>query len=350
MTGTLQKSRGDATPPPPIEIMCQALNQKNICVEWLAGDGSDRCYYRIFLPEINQRYVLMQLTGTDAENLKTDNYEWLKVGRILEHAQILAPKPVAILKQHGAIIMEDYGDQMFETIALNAIKAKDKAKLSSLYSEALDLILQMLSIKKSQSQSWCQRAFDLEKLKWELEFFHRHFLDSLLQKPLASKQRELFQRDIDVLSQFLATHSNWFVHRDFHSRNIMVTNTKLGLIDFQDARLGPAAYDIVSLIFDSYIPLPKPSRLDLLKEIGERGANRIGKDFTIELNATWRPMLLQRQLKALGSFGYLTKVKNRPQYRQCVGPAILTLESSMLFDARWPYLSGELLDFLATQT
>jgi aminoglycoside/choline kinase family phosphotransferase len=332
MTGTIQKSRSDATPPPPIETLRQALNQTEIKVDWLAGDGSDRCYYRIFVPALNQRYVLMQLTGSDAENLAQDNYEWLKVGRIMEQARLLVPKPVAILKQHGAIIMEDYGDQMFETTALQHFRANEAGALDKLYSEALDVILQMLSIPRNPQQSWCQRAFDLEKLSWELEFFHRHFLENLLQRPLQGKQREAFQKDVMAISEYLASHSTWFVHRDFHSRNIMVTNTKLGIIDFQDARLGPAAYDIVSLIFDSYIPMPMTTRMALLAEITARGKESLGDKFATEIEATWRPMLLQRQLKALGSFGYLTIVKNRPQYRQCVGPAIRTLDKEMLFD------------------
>ena len=148
------------------------------------------------------------------------------------------------------------------------------------------------------------------------------------------------------LAQFLSQDSKWFVHRDYHSRNIMVKDDRLALIDFQDARLGPASYDLVSLCFDSYVPLS----MDFRKSVFDKGVAEIAAQGGVEASASiltyFRPMLLQRQLKAIGSFGYLTKEKKRGDYLKYVTPALQTLDPDLIFDDRWPFLSKTLIQLI----
>ena len=164
---------------------------------------------------------------------------------------------------------------------------------------------------------------------------------------LSAAEQAEFEVDIKALSAFLASDSQFFVHRDFHSRNIMIHENNVAVIDFQDARLGPASYDLVSLVFDSYVPLAPSVRLELLEQGFEIIAELAGKEASVRARSEWRPMLLQRQLKAIGSFGYLTVDKHKGDYIKNVAPALQTLFDADVQDARWPILSGKLLHILA---
>ena len=127
----------------------------------------------------------------------------------------------------------------------------------------------------------------------------------------------------------------------------MIHENNVAVIDFQDARLGPASYDLVSLVFDSYVPLAPSVRLELLEQGFEIIAELAGKEASVRARSEWRPMLLQRQLKAIGSFGYLTVDKHKGDYIKNVAPALQTLFDADVQDARWPFLSGKLLHILA---
>jgi aminoglycoside/choline kinase family phosphotransferase len=136
------------------------------------------------------------------------------------------------------------------------------------------------------------------------------------------------------------------VHRDFHSLNVMVKNGTLAVIDFQDARIGPSAYDLVSLCFDSYVPFNNEQRMELMQNGIKHIGKKLGAEMQKEVEAHWKPMLLQRQLKAIGSFGYLTMVKKRGDYLKYVRPALATLANDLVFDQRWAFLSKDLLSMM----
>jgi aminoglycoside/choline kinase family phosphotransferase len=104
-------------------------------------------------------------------------------------------------------------------------------------------------------------------------------------------------------------------HRDYHSRNLMLHNGQLYIIDFQDARMGPDTYDLVSLLRDSYVDLPEETVNELLAYFlalkGETGRER-------EFRQRFDLMALQRNLKALGTFGYQTTARRNPVYIQYI--------------------------------
>ena len=338
--------KGRLSPPPPAAI-AKALGVDHLTVEWLAGDGSDRCYFRVRSPELTKSLVLMQLSGTDAENLKRGRYDWVEISDLLRANQIAAPGCVAILADHAAIIIDDYGDIMLESVALELHKNGKHNEVLSFFNKALQTVGHFLSIDPTPGSVWTSRSFDQERFEWELRFFLTKYLEPVAHYTLSASEEVEFCNDIRAISTFLASASRYFVHRDFHSRNVMIHNNSIAVIDFQDARLGPPSYDLVSLVFDSYVPLAPESRLQLLNEgfeiieaFGQSQAAARAKD-------EWRPMLLQRQLKAIGSFGYLTVDKHKGDYIKNVAPALQTLFDAGVQDGRWPFLSGRLLHILA---
>ena len=347
LLSNIKPTKQGALPPPPNAPVAVALGVKDVSIEWLAGDGSDRCYYRIICDnDRNKTYVLMQLSNQDANLLEHDGYDWIKIAKILDRQRITVPKPVKSLPQFAALIIEDYGDRMLETIAFDLLHQKQRSELVSLYEQALGIIAKMIRIPSATTEIWCSRGFDEERYQWELDFFRKKFVGPVARWEFTKAEEAAFQKDCRMISAELAMYSRYFTHRDFHSRNIMVKNGRLAVIDFQDARLGSPAYDMVSLCFDSYVPFRDSERLQLMEDGMDIVRSQVSKTVREEINHHWRPMLLQRQLKAIGSFGFLTIDKNRGNYLKYVKPALETLDRPIVFDKRWPFLSGDLIERL----
>ena len=259
----MSQTSGRLSPPPPAAL-AKALKIERLTIDWLAGDGSDRCYFRVRSPELNRSYVLMQLSGTDADKLKIGQYDWVDVSNILKANGIAAPGCVAILSEYAAILIDDYGDVMLETATLDFYKKSNINGCLPMFEGALRTIGQFLAIPATPGNIWTKRSFDRDRFVWELRFFLAKFLEPIGHYTLSRHEMAEFSRDVEALSTYLSAASRYFVHRDFHSRNIMVHDDQVAVIDFQDARLGPPSYDLVSLVFDSYVPLSIEARLSLL--------------------------------------------------------------------------------------
>ncbi len=338
--------RSDALAAPPPHAICSALGVDTIQIDWLAGDGSDRCYYRLRSPEIIGSHVLMQLSEQDAEDLRKDGYDWIKVADLLGKRGIFIPKVITTIPEHAALIIEDYGNDMLEKLVKGCLENDQHKPVIALYSECFEILAKFLAIRPREEHSWCRRSFDTERFVWELDFFWSKYAEQCAKITLTPAERARFKSEAHALSEELSANSKYFVHRDFHSRNILHLKQRLAIIDFQDARLGPAAYDLVSLCFDSYVPFNSKVRTELLEVGLDIIGNDRGSEVRDDIERLWKPTLLQRQLKAIGSFGFLTVDKNRGNYLKNVEPALKTLEEQDLFDERWPFLSGRLLELL----
>lgn len=328
-------TRKDVLPPPPDGVVAKALGVKSVSIGWLAGDGSDRCYYRVTSPERPEPLVLMQLSGQDAERLKADEYDWIKVARILSARGVFVPEVITTLRENAAIVIQDYGDVMLEGRVKDLVAKGDWTTIRELYRRCSGIVAQFLKVEPDPKAVWCTRAFDEERYVWELNFFQQKYLTAVAGITFSKGEQEAFGREVHALARALAAQSRYFVHRDFHSRNIMAQGDKLAIIDFQDARLGSAAYDLVSLCFDSYVPFTSAFRHQILDD----GLKLVGDEAAV----WWKPVLLQRQIKAIGSFGFLTVDRQRGDYLKYVAPALATLEDAGVADERWPFISGEML-------
>src|SRR5262249_11865006 len=107
-------------------------------------------------------------------------------------------------------------------------------------------------------------AFDVEKLSWELEFFTKHFVEGYRGIQLTAAQRGALATEWSTIVQELAGEPRVLCHRDYHSRNLMLSGGSLYIIDFQDARMGPDTYDLVSLLRDSYVDITERELDDLI--------------------------------------------------------------------------------------
>jgi aminoglycoside/choline kinase family phosphotransferase len=319
------------------------LSDTSLQSHWLAGDGSDRSYYRVKSAAGGKTFVVMMLSDVDTAKIRAGTYEWITVGNLLRSQGIAVPAALKPFPDHSALLIEDYGDLMLQDAVIDLISKSSFSEAMKLYRKPAEVMGTLTKIPLSKSREWGHRAFDLEKLTWELRFFVQKYVQAATSIQLNSAENDQLKDDIDNLCRFLSDAGKYFAHRDYHSRNIMVIDGGVGIIDFQDGRTGPITYDLVSLVFDSYVSFSHTQRIDLLDLCIDEMCLASGKDLRSEIALTLCPMLLQRQLKAIGSFGYLTIEKERGNYLKYVRPAVQTLVDFGVEDRRWPFISGELL-------
>jgi aminoglycoside/choline kinase family phosphotransferase len=211
----------------------------------------------------------------------------------------------------GLLYLEDLGDITFESQVQNA---GDEVR-AHYYRHAIADLVALQRYASAHPDTGCiafSRTFDYELLKWELDHFREYGLEAQGHQPSPSERDEL-ERIFRRIAEELAAAPRIFVHRDYQSRNLMVEQTgtgchRLRMIDFQDALLGTAAYDLVGLLRDSYVAL-SPSLLDALvadyvAAVGTDGGFKRLFDLQV----------VQRKLKDAGRFVFIDRVKRNPSF------------------------------------
>jgi aminoglycoside/choline kinase family phosphotransferase len=159
-------------------------------------------------------------------------------------------------------------------------------------------------------------AFDVEKLNWELEFFATYFVQGYRGVPLGASERAALSEEWQAIVHELAAEPRVLCHRDYHSRNLMLREGSLYIIDFQDARMGPDTYDLVSLLRDSYVDIGDRELDELIAYFLAVKRSDSAAAADDEFRRRFDLMALQRNLKALGTFGYQTVTRRNTVYIQ----------------------------------
>jgi N-acetylmuramate 1-kinase len=284
------------------------LAARNARVVPLTGDASDRRYFRI-LPADGPSIVLALHAGAiDFASLPFAN-----VAALLQQI----PLPVPIVLDHsdalGVLALQDLGD-----VTLQAhLGAAAPTEHAALYRQAVALVelLQRRGNELRSDQYLPYRiAFDVEKLTWELDFFVKHFMEAFRGVSLTPAERSALGGEWASIVEELASEPRVLCHRDYHSRNLMLHDGSLYIIDFQDARLGPDTYDLASLLRDSYVDITDVELDDLIAYFLALRSTPDDQDFRRRFDL----MALQRNLKALGTFGYQTTTRRNPVYIQYI--------------------------------
>ena len=211
----------------------------------LTGDASDRKYFRV-----RKRGGKSIVVALHAEAFDPETLPFLRVAELFLTMPLPVPAIVDRAPDLGILALEDLGD-----VTLQAhLGAAPTAEHRRLYREAVALIeqLQRRGDELSSSGAPAYRiAFDVEKLTWELDFFAKHFLEAYRGAAISDATRAALADEWRALTEELASEPRVLCHRDYHSRNLMLHDGRLYIIDFQDARLGPDTYDLVSLLRDS---------------------------------------------------------------------------------------------------
>src|SRR2546427_34531 len=215
----------------------------------LTGDASDRKYFRIIPADATSIVLALHAGPIEFATLPFAN-----VANLLQQV----PLPVPVVLDHsdalGIIALQDLGD-----VTLQAhLGAADAAEHAALYRQAVSFI-ELLQRRGAELASDAylpyRMAFDVEKLTWELDYFVRNFIEGYRGVVVtAAAKAALAEAWIPIVEE-LASEPRVLCHRDYHSRNLMLHQDSLYIIDFQDARMGPDTYDLVSLLRDSYVDI-----------------------------------------------------------------------------------------------
>lgn len=303
----------------------------------LTGDASDRRYFRV-MPRDGSPFVL----AVHAAPFEYATLPFVNVAELLG----AMPMPIPTLRGHaddlGVLALDDLGD-----VTLQArLGAASTTERLALYREAVSLIeiiqRRGRELRNPRFISY-GIAFDVDKLTWEMNFFVKHFLEAYRGASIAPDDRTTLTRELSTIVEELAGEPRVLCHRDYHSRNLMFWHDRLHVIDFQDARMGPDTYDLVSLLRDSYVDLPEDTVEtlidDYLAATGRAGTTALfRKRFDV--------MALQRNLKALGTFGYQTTTRGNPVYIQYIPRTLLYARNTLFAHERFAGLRTVLATYI----
>ncbi|MBF0212750.1 MAG: phosphotransferase [Magnetococcales bacterium] len=260
----------------------------------VAGDASFRRYFRV--DSSRGRSILM-----DAPPEKEDSAPFLDIARFLRSHGIPAPEVLADRLEQGYLLLEDFGDLTY----LKALESGASAEV--LYRAAVETLATLQATPEDGACIAHRRPFDRAMLRRELALFTDWYVEGICKRPITLEDRSAFDGVFDRLLDGILVQPWTLVHRDYHSRNLMWRDGQVGVLDFQDAVMGPITYDLASLLRDCYVAWDAPFRERVMGWwfADPRIQARYGVDWsTFRRDLEW--MGIQRNLKAIGIFGRLS--------------------------------------------
>ena len=326
----------DPTLHPPVRAYLDRENMSDARVVALTGDASDRRYFRV-LPRSGDAFVL----AVNAAPFVYDQLPFVNTAQLFAAMPVPVPRILGHADHLGVLALEDLGD-----VTLQAhLGSAPPARHAALYREAVSFIhIFQTRGRELASPDYLPFgvAFDVPKLTWELDFFIKHYLVAYRGVTFSDAERAALSAECALIVNELAEEPRVLCHRDYHSRNLMLCGDSLYIIDFQDARLGPDTYDLVSLLRDSYVDLPWPVVDELIAYfLALQGRAAQAAEFRRRFDL----MALQRNMKALGTFGYQATARGNSVYIQYMARTLNYVRDNL---TRYPRF-GRLAELLAAQ-
>lgn len=288
-----------------------AKEKKKISIEKLTGDASTRRYYRILRG--NDYYVVC----LDRPLRDGETYPFFEIQQCFYKNKIRVPEIYDYNFKKGYILEEDLGDVTLLRWLATAKGSQDELRI---YKECIDILIKIHSIptsKKTKTKKHFNAAlrFDYEKLMAETEMTVNFFIKKTLKTKWNKKKKDSFMELFSPICKKLADGPMVLCHRDFHSRNLMLKNSRPVVIDFQDARLGMRQYDLVSLLEDCYYQLDPKNIETLKKYYWNKTKNSVASNKNYEKFCYYYDLMaIQRTFKAIGSFSYIYHSRKDKRY------------------------------------
>ncbi|HWP60526.1 MAG TPA: phosphotransferase [Candidatus Acidoferrales bacterium] len=305
----------------------------------LAGDASSRRYYRASLDgeQVPSSVVVMELSG---KNLPLSSEElaifpeplaelpFLNLHRFLRRLGVRVPRLYGQWAEEGLLMLEDVGD-----VSLwDAVQQLPFDEIAAWYEKAIDQLLRIQIEGTRARDENCiafRQRFDFRLYMWEFEHFLEYGFDP---QRLSPGQKRLLGRAFREIATRLDGQSPYLNHRDYHSWNLMVYRGEIVVIDFQDALLAPLQYDLASLLNDRETDRLVSNDLErrlldyYLEQHGDLEGRRLDRDEFIEI---YLLSAIQRDLKVVGRFYYLDRVKGKPGYKRYIPPTLRRLKRTL---------------------
>jgi aminoglycoside/choline kinase family phosphotransferase len=263
-----------------------------------SADASFRRYFRI-------EHAGASLIVMDAPPAQESCASFVQVAGLFARAGVNVPRILAQDLAQGFLLLTDFGS----TTYLDALAAGDTERL---YREALDALVRL----QCASAPGMLPEYDAAALRREMALFPEWYVGRHLGRTLEPEQRARLEAVFERVIAHNLAEPRVYVHRDYHSRNLMVTEPNPGILDFQDAVTGPLTYDLVSLLKDAYVEWPEERVLDWAVRYWQ-AARRAGLPVRADFGEFYRDfewMGVQRHLKVLGIFARLWHRDGKPRY------------------------------------
>lgn len=291
----------------------------------MPGGASTRKYFRLSLSHGKSAVAMFVPEGAKPEEVHKahDGTRWpfLEVRDLLAERGIDVPAVLAEDTEKGWLVIEDLGDDTLANWLLR--HPEDK---SVLYTQAVTDLARAQSVLKDLPEGSVvgSRTFDFDLLRWEIEHFREWGIEAR-DKKLSDADAARWKEIGDSLARRVSELPYSFVHRDYQSRNLMVSEhptggSRLVWIDFQDALTGPRVYDLVALLNDSYQEFDRKFVEERLGEFAS--AASLNKASKKTIFAEFDLVTVQRKLKDAGRFVFIDKTKHNPSFLRFVSPTI----------------------------
>jgi aminoglycoside/choline kinase family phosphotransferase len=302
----------------------------------MPGGGSDRVMTRIWPDDrVPESLVLVQNPNPQTfGGPLNENHSFWYVGGLLQAAGERGPALIHAELEQGWYLVEDLGDTLLLTLVEEA--GREDPRVETWMQEVLEILLDLQARLQDVFDPACVHAlpYDYELMTvWESGYFRERFLEGLLGLPL---ERAVFDAECADLARKAESATRWGVlFRDFQSTNVLRSDGRWRIIDFQGARLGPPQYDVASFVNDPYLHLPAATRQRLVERYAQQREER-GLEAAESFLALYPVVAAHRMMQALGAYGLLSKVKGKWWFLQHVPAALghlLELLETPAFDS-----------------
>ena len=281
-----------------------ALKQAEFKLTIASADASFRRYFRVNL--VSPYLGCHTLIAMDAPPPQEDCTPFVTAAELFLHAGLNVPQVIAQDLTRGFLLLSDLGDDTY----LTQLNSKNASKL---YLEATNALIKL----QLASRANVLPKYDETLLTREMQLFPDWYVAKHLNVSLNNEQQAVLKNTFDVLNKNILLQGQVYVHRDYHSRNLMITQeNNPGVLDFQDAVYGPISYDLVSLLKDAYISWEEDQIIDWAVRYwqpAKKAGLPVPDDFS-EFYRDFEWMGVQRHIKVLGIFARLSHRDGKDGY------------------------------------
>jgi len=268
----------------------------------LPAQASDRRFYRLHFRRYSRVAMVFPRPAPD----RVAQIQTLE--RIYRAHDLPVPRTLRTIDQR-LLIQEDLGDEHLDRFYLR-LSSREKERW---WDRLIDLLLRLKTIPCRHGTE----VLDTSRMQWEMNFCVTHFLPYFFPALSLEQARNSLTGLVEEIR-----HIDRFAHRDFHSQNILIHRDRLWLVDFQNSLQAPRCYDLASLCFDSYLDTG-PQHPRVMKKLKSAGYDLDEDQFHLTA--------LQRNFKALGTFGYQIRVNRNPRYRKYIDKTLADIRRNPRF-------------------
>ena len=306
-------------------LAVQGFSPEVAAAERMAGDGSDRRFYRFAVGDLS---LLAVLPGTSQPQGMAEARAASAIGRHFFRHGAAVPRVYGFAEDCGLILFEDLGDTKLHDLVLQY--GVESPEVDTCYRQALAALAHLQTeTRDGFKPDWCWDTPRYDRdlmLARESGYFRKALCEDFL--GMNDLPRKLEQEFVFLAERAMQEPADFILHRDFQSRNLMICEGKVRIIDFQGARLGPLGYDPASLLIDPYAGLSSARQQILLGFYLDALAAHIPLDRGRFIEGYYY-MALQRNLQVLGAFAFLSKNRGKQFFRQFIKPAAATVHAHL---------------------